>query len=80
VEEVVVAQNKDENGVLTVTYRSAAGIRFQHVTSGFEGVIGGFGAIPSTDGGSPTLIAAVVRYKSVLRSGGETQIIMTLSE
>ena len=80
VEEIVVPQNKDENGVLTVTYRSAAGLRFQQVTSGFEGVIGGFGAIPSTDGGSPTLITAVVRYQSVLRGKGETQIIMTLAE
>jgi hypothetical protein len=80
VEEIVVPQNKDESGVLAVAYRSAAGIRFQQVNSGFEGVIGGFGAIPAADGSSPTLITAVVRYRSFLRSGGETQIIMTVAE
>jgi hypothetical protein len=80
VQEIVVPQNKDENGVLAVVYRSATGIRFQQVNSGFEGVIGGFGAIPSEDGGSPTLITAVVRYRSFLRAGGDTQIIMTVAE
>ncbi len=80
VQEIVVPQNKDENGVLAVVYRSAAGIRFQQINSGFEGVIGGFAALPSEDGGSPTLITAVVRYRSLLRSGGDTRIIMTVAE
>jgi hypothetical protein len=80
VEEIIVPQNKDESGVLAVAYRSAAGIRFQQVSSGFEGIIAGFGAIPVDDGSSPTLITAVVRYRSFLRSGGDTQIIMTVAE
>jgi hypothetical protein len=80
VEEIVVPQNKEESGVLAVAYRSAAGIRFQQVNSGFEGVIGGFGAFPGSDGGTPTLITAVVRYNSVLRGSSQTQIIMTLAE
>lgn len=80
IQEIVVPQNKDENGVIAVVYRTAAGIRFQQVNSGFEGIISGFGAIPSEDGGTPTLITAVVRYRSLLKSGGETQIIMTLTE
>jgi hypothetical protein len=63
-----------------VIFRTAAGIRFQQVSSGFEGIIGGFGAIPGEDGVAPTLITAVVRYRSILKSGGETQIIMTLAE
>jgi len=50
------------------------------VNSGFEGLIGGFGAVPADDGSSPTLITAVVRYRSFLRAGGETQIIMTVAE
>ena len=80
IQEIVVPQNKDENGVIAVAYRSAAGIRFQQVSSGFEGLIAGFGAIPGEDGGTPALITAVVRYRSFLRSGGETQIIMTVAE
>jgi hypothetical protein len=76
-QEIVVPQNKDENGVIAVVYRTAAGIRFQQVNSGFEGIIGGFGAIPSDDGGPPTLITSVIRYHSLLKAGGQTQIIMT---
>jgi hypothetical protein len=80
VQEIVVPQNKDENGVIAVVYSSVAGIRFQQVNSGFEGVIGGFGTIPGEDGTTPTLITAVVRYRSLLRAGGDTQIIMTVAE
>jgi hypothetical protein len=80
VQEIVVPQNKEENGVLAVVYRSAAGIRFQQISSGFEGIIGGFAALPGDDGGSPTLITAVVRYRSLLRAGGDTRIIMTVAE
>jgi hypothetical protein len=76
-QEIVVPQNKDENGTIAVVYRTAAGIRFQQVNSGFEGVIGGFGAVGGEEGATPTLITAVVRYRSFLRAGGETQIIMT---
>ncbi len=80
IQEIVVPQNKDENGLIAVVYRSAAGIRFQQVNSGFEGIIGGFGAIPSGDGVAPVLITAVVRYRSILKAAGETQIIMTVAE
>jgi hypothetical protein len=79
-QELVVPQNKDEDGVIAVVYRSAAGIRFQQVKSGFEGIIAGFGAVPGEDGGAPTLITAVVRYRSLLKAGGETQIIMTVAD
>jgi hypothetical protein len=80
VQEIVVPQNRDEDGVIAVVYRTAAGIRFQQVKSGFEGVIAGFGAVPGEDGTSPVLITAVVRYRSLLRAAGETQIIMTVGE
>ena len=80
IQEIIVPQNKDENGVIAVIFRTAAGIRFQQVSSGFEGYISGFGAIGSEDGGPPALITAVVRYRSLLKSGGETQIIMTLAD
>ena len=80
VHEIVVPINKDEDGVIAVVYRTAAGMRFQQIKSGFEGIIGGFGAIPGDDGATPTLITAVVRYRSFLKAGGETQIIMTVAE
>jgi hypothetical protein len=80
IQEIVVPQNKDENGLIAVVYRTTAGIRFQQVNSGFEGIIAGFGAIPGDDGGTPTLITAVSRYRSLLKAGGETQIIMTVPD
>ncbi|MBM4442665.1 MAG: hypothetical protein FJ027_19780 [Candidatus Rokubacteria bacterium] len=80
IQEIVVPQNKDEDGVIGVVYRTAAGLRFQQVKSGFEGIIGGFGAFASEDGATPTLVTAVVRYRSLLKSGGETQIIMSVSD
>ena len=80
VQEIVVPQNKDENGLIAVVFRTAAGIRFQQIKSGFEGVVAGFGAIAGEEGQPPALITAVVRYRSMLRSGGETQIIMTTAE
>ena len=80
IQEIIVPQNKDEDGIIGIVYRTAAGMRFQQVKSGFEGIIGGFGAIPGDDGTTPTLITAVVRYKSFLKAAGETQIIMTVAE
>jgi hypothetical protein len=80
IQEIVVPINKDENGLIGVVYRTAAGLRFQQVNSGFEGIIGGFGAVPGEDGGLPSLITAVVRYNSLLKTRGETQIIMTVPD
>ena len=77
IEEVVVPQNQTE-GMLAVVFRGPAGYRIQSLNSGFEGVITSLGAIPGED--PPTLIAAVVRYKGMLRNVGETSLIMTLSE
>jgi hypothetical protein len=80
VPEVIVPQNQLQGGYLGVIYRGPAGIRFQQVSSGFEGVIAALGAIPQEDGGAPALIAAVVLYQSLLKRSGETQIIMTTPE
>jgi hypothetical protein len=80
IEEIVVPQNQAETGVLAVVFRGPAGLRLQLVNSGFEGVVLGLGAIPTEDGGSPALIAGVVRHKSVLRTSGDTQIIMAVQE
>lgn len=80
VPEVIVPQNQLQGGFLGVIYRGPAGLRFQQVASGFEGVIAGLGAIPQEDGGTPTLIAAVVQYQTLLKRSGETRIIMTTPE
>jgi hypothetical protein len=80
IQEVVVPQNQLEAGILAIVFKGPAGVRFQQVNSGFEGTIVGMGAIPSDDGTPPTLIAGVIRYRSLLKTSGETQIIMTVQE
>ena len=77
VEEVIVPQNQLE-GHLGILFRGPAGYRFQSINSGFEGTITALGAIPGDN--PPTLIAAVVRFTTFLKGGGETQLIMTTGE
>ncbi len=77
IEEIVVPQNQIP-GRLAVIYKGPAGYRFQTVNSGFEGTVMALGAVPSD--GTPTLVAAVVRYTNFRGTEGETQIIMTTSE
>lgn len=78
VQEIVVPINQGEQGRMGVVFRGPAGFRMQVVDSGFEGLITGLGAIPGE--GAPSLIAAVLQRKGLLRTGGETQIIMTVPE
>ncbi len=79
VQEIVVPVNQDEKGQMAVVFRGPAGLRMQVVDSGFEGLVTGLGAIPGE--GTPTLIAAVVKRSGlILKSGGETQIIITVPE
>jgi hypothetical protein len=78
IQELLVPQNHLEGGVLAVIYRGPAGFRLQQVNSGFDGVVRALGAFPAEDGGPPTLVAAVVRYRNFLKVAGETQLIMTL--
>ncbi len=80
-EEIVVPQNQLP-GTLAVVYRGPAGIRFQQVASGFEGMVTGLGAIRGDEGEPPTLLACVVRFSGILnvKVGGESQIIMTVQE
>jgi len=77
IEEIVIPQN-DLPGRLAVVYKGPAGYRFQTVNSGFEGQVAALGAIPGD--GTPTLVAAVVRFTNVWKSQGETQIIVTTTE
>ena len=78
IDEIVVPQNQFP-GRLAVVYKGPAGYRFQTVNSGFEGTVIALGAVPG-DSGTPSLVAAVVRYTNVFSTQGETQIIMTLVE
>jgi hypothetical protein len=78
-QELIVPQNQIE-GMLAVVYRGPAGLRLQQLNSGFEGLITGLGGIPSEDGSAPTLVAAIVRHKNLLKTSGTTQLIMTVAE
>jgi hypothetical protein len=78
VEEIVVPVNQGDAGQMAVVFRGPAGFRMQVVSSGFEGVVSGIGAIPGE--GAPTLLAAVVRRTGLFGARGDTQLIMTLSE
>jgi hypothetical protein len=77
IEEIIVPQNQLE-GHIAIVFRGPAGYRFQSINSGFEGVITAIGAIPGDN--PPTLIAAVVRFTTLLKGSGETQLIMTTGE
>jgi hypothetical protein len=76
-EELVIPINQDEAGRMAVVFKGPAGFRMQVVSSGFEGLITGLGAI-TNEGGSPALVAAVVKRSGlVFKDSGDTQIIMT---
>ena len=78
-QEIVVPINEDEAGRMAVVFKGPVGYRVQVVASGFEGMVTGLGAIPG-DGG-PSLIAAVIKRSGLLfKTGGDTQLIMTVSE
>ena len=77
VDEIIVPQNQLE-GHMGIVFRGPAGYRFQSVNSGFEGIITALGAIPGEN--PPSIIAAVVRFNTFLKSSGETQIIMTTGD
>jgi hypothetical protein len=79
VQEVVVPVNQEDAGRIAVVFRGPAGFRMQVVNSGFEGMVTGLGGVPLDAG--VALIAAVVRRSGlILKSTGETQIIMTVPE
>jgi len=79
-EEIVIPINQDEAGRMAVVFKGPAGFRMQVVSSGFEGIITGLGAM-TNEGGSPSLVAAVVKRSGlILKDSGDTQIIMTTSE
>jgi hypothetical protein len=78
VHEIVVPVNEDESGRMAVVFRGPAGFRMQVVSTGFEGMVTGLGAIPGE--GGPSLVSAVLKRTGLLKQGGETQILMTVPE
>ena len=81
IDELIVPQNLVREGLLAVVFKGPAGLRLQSINSGFEGGITCLGAYKTEDSTQPTIIAAVVRFSGViLKSAGETQIIMTVPQ
>ena len=78
IEEIVVPVNHDEAGRMAVVFRGPAGYRLQVVSSGFEGMVTGIGAVAG-DGG-PSLVAAVAKRVGFLRAQGDSQLLMTVPE
>jgi hypothetical protein len=81
IDELIVPQNLVREGLLAVAFKGPAGFRLQSINSGFEGGITCLGSYKTEDSTQPTIIAAVVRFSGViLKSAGETQIIMTVPQ
>ncbi|HTY77237.1 MAG TPA: hypothetical protein VMI34_05395 [Candidatus Bathyarchaeia archaeon] len=80
VDEVIVPQNIVKEGLLAIVYKGPAGFRLQSIDTGFEGTITAMGGFKTDDATQPTLIATVVRYKNILKTSAETQIIMTVPQ
>jgi hypothetical protein len=81
IDELIVPQNLVREGLLAVVFKGPAGFRLQSINSGFEGGITCLGAFKTEDSVQPTIIAAVVRFSGILlKTGGETQIIMTIPQ
>jgi hypothetical protein len=81
IDEMIVPQNLVREGLLAVVFKGPAGFRLQSINSGFEGGITCLGAYRTEDATQPTIIAAVVRFNGILlKTSGETQIIMTVPQ
>ena len=81
VDELIVPQNLVREGLLAVVFKGPAGFRLQSIASGFEGGITCLGAYKTEEATQPTIMASVIRYSNtLLKAGGETQIIMTVPQ
>jgi hypothetical protein len=80
VEELVIPQNLVKEGLLAVVFKGPGGFRLQSVSTGFEGGITALAAFKSEDSSQPVLIVSVVRFANLLKTSGETQIIMTVPQ
>jgi hypothetical protein len=80
VDEVLVPQNVVKEGLLAVVFKGPAGFRMQSIDTGFEGTITALGGFKTDDATQPTIIATVVRYKNILKTQAETQVIMSVPQ
>jgi len=80
VDEILVPQNIVKEGLLAVIFKGPAGFRLQSIDTGFEGMITALGGYKSDDATQPVIIATVVRYKNILKTQAETQVIMTVPQ
>ncbi len=80
VDEVLVPQNIVKEGLLAVVFKGPAGFRLQSIDTGFEGTITALGGYKTDDATQPVIIATVVRYKNILKTQAETQVIMTVPQ
>jgi len=80
VEEIIVPQNIVKEGLMAIIFKGPAGYRLQSIDTGFEGTITAMGAFKTDDANQPTIIATLVRYKNILKTSAETQIIMTVPQ
>ncbi len=80
IDEILVPQNIVKEGLLAVVFKGPAGFRLQSIDTGFEGTMTALGGFKTDDATQPTIIATVVRYKNLLKTSAETQIIMTVPQ
>jgi len=80
VDEVIVPQNIVKEGLIAIVFKGPAGFRLQSIDTGFEGTITALGGFKTDDATQPTIIATVVRYKNILKTAAETQVIMTVPQ
>jgi hypothetical protein len=80
VDEVIVPQTIVKEGLLAIIFKGPAGFRLQSIDTGFEGSITALGGFKTDDATQPTIIATVVRYKNILKTAAETQVIMTVPQ
>ena len=80
VDEIIVPQNVVKEGLMAVIFKGPAGFRLQSIDTGFEGFITALGGFKTNDATQPTVIATVVRYKNILKTAAETQVIMTVPQ
>jgi hypothetical protein len=80
IDEIIVPQNIVKEGLLAIIFKGPAGFRLQSIDTGFEGTITALGGFKTDDANQPTIIATVVRYKNLLKTSADTQIIMTVPQ
>ena len=80
IDEILVPQNIVKEGLLAIVFKGPAGFRLQTIDTGFEGTITALGGFKTDDANQPTIIATVVRYKNLLKTSADTQIIMTVPQ